>query len=192
MDNLEPQVLPTQAELKPTCFKCDIVDHIHTCKKCGNLHCHTHTSKISPLFCEDCFKEVTLTVEKYTKTEEDYDDVLDRVITRRNTCKVVRLDGPDYVWHLRWLQKATDEELAIIYEFFFFMMKFIENENDTRKVAKRAERVRTQVPLRTTTVKETKEKKVTKPKDLKAELLKQGLPEHVVNAMLAAMNTASK
>src|SRR5206468_2597977 len=90
-----------------TCRYCE-KEEVKQCMKCKRHFCVDHCSKISPNFCQDCFAEVTVIVDKYVKTSEEYDEKSDQVITHRSSARRIRLDGPDWVWYSTAIQLLSD------------------------------------------------------------------------------------
>lgn len=144
------------------------------CIKCKRLFCYVHASRVSPNICQDCFKSFSLIVDKFERRVEDYDEHNNSVLTRKESCKRLRFDGPDWVFYTGWIDTLTDDEMQIVWEFHFFIMKLIEHDNEVRKI-KHAAKIRNSgismgVSVTTTTEKRTK--KEAKPKDPRKELRK--------------------
>lgn len=158
------------------------------CQKCGKPFCHDHVSKISPIFCQDCFKEVVLIIERVTRTDTEYDYVQDEVVSIKSQSKRLRLDGPDWVWYSRAINLLNEEEFKVMWEFHRFVISLMEHVDATRKVAKNARLRDEKIILSVTSSTTTKTKRTAKPVTLREILTKQGLSEDVINAMLAAAN----
>lgn len=159
---------------------------IKQCFKCKRPFCATHAAKFSPNFCQDCFKNLQVVLDKYTRVTEDFDSITEQLITRRESCNQIKIDGPDYVFYTMWINQLNDEELKSVFEFHYFIVKLIEHENEIRIVKKKYNLKRTPVPLSVSTTTTTQIKKTTKPKDMRAELRKLGIPEATIDAMLSA------
>lgn len=180
-DEVSSEVLQ-KAEFCDYCGQPDV----HKCVKCQKKHCVEHTSKYSPNFCSECLKHLVVITDKYTKTEEEYDEVSDSTIRRRSTCDVIRMDGPDYVWHCQWIHLLNDEELGAAIEFHRHMVSMIETARDVRKVRKnealRREGVTVPSIKRTT---ETRVKKEVKQVDLVKKFIAMGMSENIAKQMAA-------
>ncbi len=169
------------------CSPSDNNDNLQTCAKCGSTYCSSHTAKFSPRFCKDCFSNISVIVDKYTRIKDDYDEVNDVVVSNKSSCTRIRLDGPDWVFYTQWVSQLNDDELRSVYEFHYFIVKLIEHDNDIRKVKKQDKLRNTKItPMSISTVKETKVKRETKPKDMQKELEKMGLPVATIKIMLQA------
>lgn len=173
------------------CTWCSAED-IRTCLKCNRHFCSLHSSSFSPAFCQECFKKLTLVIDKFTKVHEDYNPTTDAIVRKKEECDRLRLDGPDWVWFTKWVTKLTDDELAVVYEFHYFVLKIIETENEARKI-ERAHRIReksgvAKSVLSTEKTTEKKVRKTTKVVDLKSQFKKMFplLPEAAIDAMVAA------
>lgn len=192
-DNIIEGVLGGESKLQPlvTCSFCT-VEEIRNCRKCKRPFCTNHSHRFSPDFCQDCFKNLTVIADKFTRTTEEYDHQNDQVVTRRESCDRLRLDGPDYPFLTMWIDKLSDEELKSVYEFHYFVVKIIEHDNEVRKIGKQ-KKLRETPLIQTIRTTETKVRRETRPLDLGAELKKKfpGLPQHVIDSMVAASKGAS-
>lgn len=177
--------------LAPTLVTCSFCtkEQIRNCRQCKRPFCTDHSHRFSPDFCQDCFKNLSVIADRFTRTTEEYDHQRDEMVTRRESCDRLRLDGPDYPFLTMWIDKLTDEELKSVYEFHYFIVKIIEHDNEIRKIGKQ-KRLR-ETPVQITKTTETRVRKEAKPKDLGAELKKLGLPQAVIDAMIAASKGGS-
>jgi hypothetical protein len=173
-----------------TCFFCT-KEEVRKCRKCQRNFCTDHSHRYSPDFCQECFKNLSIIADKFIRTSEEYDHQNDQVVTRRETCDRLRLDGADYPFLTMWINKLTDEETQAVYEFHYFIVKLIEHDNEVRKIGKQA-KLR-QYPVQTVKTTEVKVRRETRPLDLAAELKKKfpGLPQHVIDSMVAASKGAT-
>jgi hypothetical protein len=184
---------PVEKKLNTCVFLCNEEITIN-CLKCKRPFCINHASRFSPNFCQDCFKALSLIVDKFERRVEDYDAVTDSVITRKETCKRLRLDGPDWVFYTAWIHKLTDEELQVVFEFHYFVVKLIETENEQRKIKNRTKLQGMPLPMGVSTTTETRTKRVAKPKDPLTELKRMfpGKSEAFYTQMLTTMNSAGE
>lgn len=159
-------------------------EKIKLCAKCNRPFCTLHSSRLTPILCQECFRGVSLVLDRFTRKTEDYDTALDTVITKTESCDRLRLDGPDWVWYTAWIHQLNDDELKIVFEFHYFVIKLIETANEQRKINKSQKLAATSIGVTKTT--ETKTKKVAKPVDMRKQLEKLGLPEAVIVSMLKA------
>ena len=177
-------------KLKQCVFDC-ISEETKECLKCHRNYCVIHSSRISPNFCQDCFKNLALIVDKFERRVEDYDALSDTVTTKKESCKRLRFDGPDWLFYTGWVDKLSDEDLQTVWEFHFFILKLIENHNEIRGARKRdaIKGVKVVGAFQTTTTTEKRVKKEVKPKDPLKELMKvfPGQTEDFYKNMLAVM-----
>lgn len=171
-----------------TCAFCTKED-VQKCLKCQRFFCPTHSCRVSPNFCQDCFKNLSVIIDKFTRTIEDYDHTTDSMVVKKESCTQLRLDGPDYVFYTKWINQLNDDELRSVFEFHYFITKLIEHENETRIIAKNKKKRETPYPISVTKTTETKTTKTTQQKDLRSELRKLKVPEAVIDAMIAAAQT---
>lgn len=119
----------------PSCHICGseiLVPEI--CGKCGRAYCDAHTSKIDTKFCQECMSQVTVIEDTFKRSEEEYDEDKDQVVTHTQECKVIKFSGPDWVWNSRKIRTMTDDELKTVLEYHRGMVYSIEQEITTRKV----------------------------------------------------------
>lgn len=173
------------------CFFCQKTES-KQCKKCQKYFCIEHASKITSNFCQDCFKDLTVISEKFTKTTEEYDAINDETYTETRVSRRIRMDGPDYVWHTQWIHLMNDAELSVAFEFHKFMVSLIETERDVRKVKKaqkesqESKEYTKAVGIKKTT--ETKVKKEMKSVDLVTKFIKMGMTKELAEQMAAIAN----
>jgi len=170
---LHPEEWP--ASLIKCVFDCSS-EETKSCLKCHRNYCILHSSRISSNFCQDCFKNLSLIVDKFERRVEDYDSVTDTVTTKKESCKRLKFDGPDWIFYTAWIDKLTDDELQTVWEFHFFVLKLIEQQNEIRG-AKRRDQLKSKSTqfmsgVQVTTTKETRTRKEVKPKDPLIELKK--------------------
>lgn len=159
------------------------------CIKCTRPFCPEHSSKISPNACKECFSEFAAVVEKYTRIDEEYNEKTDSVVSHKSTSRRIRLDGPDYVWYSLAIQRLTDEELALSFQFHRFMVSLLEHVTTVRIVKKSNELAK--MPSRglttSTTTEIRKTRKVKQQKSLREILTASGITDEVtLLKMLAA------
>lgn len=181
--------------LLDTCAFCED-SNTKKCIKCQKFYCILHSSRISSQLCQDCFKEVYVIIDKYTKITEDFDLETNERIEHGSSCGRIRMDGPDYVWHSVYIQQQTDPELSVSLEFHKHMVSLIEKVTDIRKVEGltklRGEKppvLQRETKTRTKTTKSLKQQK--SPRDI---LLATGIKESdpLFAMLLAQMEGATK
>jgi hypothetical protein len=162
---------------------------IRRCRKCNRPYCIMHTSRFSPNFCKECFSNLAVIESKFHRTFQDYDAKTDKLVVRKESCNKWFIDGPDWPFLELWIQELSDAELEILWNFHYFVMKFIEHENDTRKI----EQNRTLRELPTPRlITQTVTKKVTRlvqpetPETMRVKWEKMGLDKDTIDMMLAA------
>lgn len=180
--------------VKITCAFCvdgaESNPEVKACMKCTKPFCAEHASRISPNFCKDCFAELAVVIDKYTKVEEEYDEKSDSVVTHKQSCRRIRLDGPDFVWYSIAITLLTDEELKQVLEFHRYMVTLIESTSMIRTVkASQAlagqKQTRTITTSTTTEVKKTR--KVKTQKSLRDVLIASGITDPAtLDSMLKA------
>lgn len=145
------------------------------CFKCKRLFCYLHASRVSPNFCQDCFKAFSLLIDKFERRVDDYDEKTDSVLVRKESCKRLQFDGPDWVFYTAWIDTLNDEEAKTVWEFHFFILKLIEHDNETRKI-KQNKKIRDNggifMGANVTTTTSTRTTKTVKQKDPKKEMRK--------------------
>jgi hypothetical protein len=175
-------------------FNCS-EQNIQRCRKCNRPFCVMHASRFSPNFCQDCFKNVSIVEDKFSRTFDDYDVKNDKVVIRKESCTRWYIDGPDWPFLNLWIDNLSDDELRIIWNFHFFVMKTIEAENETRKIEKYRKLREAPVPrLMSQTIKTgkglrkvTSQKTPETPEEMRKRLTKMNLPANVIDMMVAQM-----
>ena len=165
-------------------FECPNVNY-RVCKKCDRRFCPRHASRVHPQFCQDCMKDVTLLIDKYVKTEEDFDLYSNQMVRHRSSCTRYQMNGPDYIFYSEAIKLLSDDELKTQYEFMNFLRSLIEAEQTTRKVRKLDELRNSPTPKvmsvkTTTTVKKTREAKSV---NYFQQFLKLGIPKDTARTM---------
>jgi hypothetical protein len=168
-----------------TCAFCAELE-TKTCERCNKLFCKNHVSKISPIFCIECFAQVTLIIDNLTKRDSEWDMFEDCLVERKSTARTLRLDGPDWVWYSAIINNLNEDEFKTMFEFHRFIISLMEHVNDIRKVEKNALLKGQKIVLGITQTTTTKTVRKAKQVSLEEVLRKQGLPEAVVQAMLKA------
>lgn len=179
----------TSTEIITCSFNCS-EQEVKRCRKCNRPYCILHTSRISPNFCKECFSQLEVIENKFSRTFDDYDVKKDQVILRKETCNRWYMDGPDWPFLNLWIDGLTDEELKMLWNFHYFIMKTIEHENDVRKIEKNRQLQSYKVPRlvsQTTTKKVAKVQTPETPEQLKTKWLKLGIPQATIDQMLQAM-----
>jgi len=156
---------------------------------CGRAFCPEHSSKISPNCCKDCFQQLAVVIDKYTKIDEEYSEKNDCVISHKHSCKRIRLDGPDFVWYSIAISRLTDEELEHVLQFHRYMVSLLESTTTIRTVKKSNALAGFKMPrLATSTTTEIKKtRKVKQTKSLREILIESGITdEGILTKMIAA------
>jgi hypothetical protein len=161
-------------------------NNVKTCIKCQKVFCSEHASHISPQFCKDCFSQVTVLIDKYTRTTEEYDEINDSVETHKTSARRIRLDGPDYVWYSAAIQLLTDDEIVTQLQFHKFMVSLLEHLDTVRTVKKSQELAKQKVPLSVRTTTETRQKKTVQKKSMRDILKASGVSGDLLEQMLKA------
>ncbi len=185
-------VLP--AVLPELCTWCPMEDmgtkELKHCIKCTRPFCPEHASAITPNCCKECFADFAYVIKEHTKTDVEYDEKTDSLITHRSSGQRINLMGPDYVWYSIWIQHLTDEELATSFQFHRFVISLLETTKDVRQVQRNqklaGEKFTSRITTSTTTeIKKTR--KVKQQKSLRDILIASGIKEGPqLEAMLAA------
>ena len=189
-DNLEKQ-----ERLKLCSFSCSEQD-TKICRKCQRQYCIMHASRFSPNLCQDCFKNVQVVLDKFSRTFE-YIGQNGQAHYKKESCNDWHMDGPDWPFMTLWINKMTDEELESIWMFHYFVVKTIEVENDLRKVNKRSQIANTYKPIgkaeqttgqmKVTTTKTTKTTMVVTAESIRQKLVKSGITdENMIQMMIKA------
>lgn len=194
VDSAEVTPEEPKAEILGICaFSNCTEQHTQTCRKCERHYCIMHANRFSPNFCMECFKNLSLIESKFTRTFEDFDIKRDKFVVHSESCTKYYMDGPDWPFLNAWIDSLNDEELRSVWNFHFFVMKTIEAENEVRRI-ENAQKLRNQPTPRlmsSTTKSVSNTTKVTKQADtaddVRKKLKKQGLPDILIDTMLAAM-----
>lgn len=172
-------------------------EQVTKCRKCDRLFCVMHSNKFSPNFCQSCFTNLAAIEEKFNRVFEDYDTKTDTVQIRKETHSKYYMDGMDWPFLGLWINKLSDDELRSWWIFHFSVMKLIEAENETRKVRKNQKLREQGIGLitgvktkTTTTVTRTTTKMSDTPEQVRAKLKKQGVPDNIIDMMIAQMKGA--
>lgn len=174
-----------------TCKYC-LEENVKKCLKCQSLFCSKHSASFSPNFCKDCFNNLAVVMSRFTRTTTEYDPVNDTVEKITSGCARIQLDGPDWIFYSDWIASLSDDDLAVIYEFHYFVLKLIEHDNEVRKVSRARKLASLPTPIGVVTTKTSSTKKEAKPKDMQKELEKLGMNADVIKAMLKAANIEYK
>lgn len=170
-------------------FNCSEQD-VKVCRKCNRAYCIMHANRFSPNFCKECFSNLALMEGKFTRTFEDYDEKLDKLVITKESCTKYYMDGPDWPFLTAWIDTLSDEELRSIWNFHFFVMKTIEAENETRKIEKYRKLREQPLPKAARLVTKSSTTKTTTPdtpESLRAKFKKLGLADVIIEQMIAAM-----
>lgn len=178
------QPLPENTSLR-ICKFCNSED-VRECLKCKSLFCAIHAARFSPNFCKDCLTNITAIWEKYNRSTTEYDPINDTLHVVTAGAKKLQLDGADWIFYSAWINELNDDEMQVIYEFHYFVLKLIEHHNEIRKVNKAKKLASAPTPVGIVTTKETKVKKTAEVKNMQAELEKLKLPVDTIKAMLLA------
>ena len=168
--------------------------NVKRCRKCNRPFCIIHCNHISPNFCKECFKDISIVSEKFKRTFDHISDNGQLYVRTEERMKYY-LDGPDWPFVTPWISSLSDTELEIIWVFHHYIMKLIEVENDTRHVQKNRTLRDTQVPRLIT---QTVTKKVTRlvqpdtPETMRVKWEKMGLDKDTIDMMVAAMTGGIK
>lgn len=169
-----------------TCKYC-LIDKVKTCLMCKSFFCSIHANNFSPNFCKDCLTNLSVVMSKFNKTTSEYDPVTDTIEKVSSGCERIQLDGPDWIFYSEWIQNLNDEDMKVIYEFHYFVLKLIEHDNETRIVKRKNKLASTKMPLSVVTTKTSTTKREAKPKDVQKELEKLGIPTDTIKTMLKTM-----
>jgi|SRR5580765_984776 len=161
-------------------------DKVKTCAKCKSYFCSAHAARFSPNFCKECLVNLTAVWEKFSKTTTEYDPVEDVLNTVTSGAKRLHVDGADWVFYSAWVDSLNDDELEMVYEFHYFVLKLIEHDNEIRKIKKARKLASAPTPIGVKTTKETKVKKTAEVVDMQERLEKMNLPADTIRAMLLA------
>jgi len=168
-----------------TCKYC-LSENIKKCLKCESLFCGIHAASFSPNFCKDCFGNLTAVMSRFVRTTTEYDPISNQVEKITASCDRIQLDGPDWVFYQDWLHNLNEEDLAVVYEFHYFVLKIIEHDNEVYKAKKKDKLSKVPTPIGVVTTKTSSVKREVKPKDMQKELEKLNLPVVTIKAMLFA------
>lgn len=116
-------------------FDCSSAE-VRECLKCHKRFCPLHTSRISLNFCKNCFNNLHLIIDKFERRTESYDEDTDTVVVKSESCKRMRWDGPGWLFTTLWVNQLTDDEFKTAWEFHYFVLKLIEQANESRNIKK--------------------------------------------------------
>jgi hypothetical protein len=68
------------------------------------------------------------------RTSVEYDMVNDELIPKVVPSRTLQIDGPDWVFMEAWMDKLPEEDWQEVYLFTYFVLKYMEYENEIRKV----------------------------------------------------------
>jgi len=175
------------------CDFCTETNLAMTCVHCGKGYCVLHSSRICSTFCQDCFSKLNLIVEKYVKVRDEFDPLIRQNIERRNVSLRLQLDGIDWVWYTTAINLLEEDEFFVQFEFHKFMVSLFEHiytiktvENRNKAVAKAAKTLRININPAVISLGGGTKTQATKIVDPAEILRKQGIPEALIQQMLAA------
>ena len=179
-----------QKSLTVCVFECSN-EETKECLKCKRHFCIFHSNRISPNFCQDCFKQISLIKDKFERRVEDYDLATDTVTVRKESCDRIKLDGPDWVFYTAWIDTLNDDELQGVFEFHFFILKMIETQNEMRgqKYKDKLKGIKFSVGMSVTTTTDKRTKREVKQEDPMKKLKKlfPGKTDDQLKAIMAIM-----
>jgi len=188
----EHDTVDNHTDLKLCSFNC-MEQNTKVCRKCNRQYCIMHASRFSPNLCQECFKNVQVVLDKFSRTFEHI-AANGQLYHTKETCDSWHIDGPDWPFLNLWINKMTDDELREIWMFHFFVIKTIEVENDLRKIAKRQQLANTNVPItkagqvtgqmKVTTTKTTKTTQVVTAESVRQKLIKSGITDSTILDMM--------
>lgn len=129
-------------------------------------------------------------MDTVSRTSTEYDMLDDELVMKVSQSKTLQLDGPDWIFYRTWIENLREEDWLEIYQFHYFVLKFMEYQNEVRKV-KRAKRIAA-APLSVKMTKDSKTKKVVAAVDMQTKFEQMGLSEVVIRAMLATQGIPYK
>lgn len=189
VDNNDEQ---NKIDFKQCAFNCSEQD-VKICRKCNKQYCILHASRFSPNLCQECFKNVQVVLDKFSRTFE-YIGQNGQAHYRKESCSDWHMDGPDWPFLSLWINKMTDEELEAIWMFHYFVIKTIEVENDIRKINRRKQIANTYPPIsrvgqttgqvKVTTTKTTKTTQVVTAESIRQRLIKSGITDNAIIEMM--------
>lgn len=132
----------------------------HVCSRCHRAFCEAHVSHLDPHFCVSCMSDVVLADTTYTRTDTEWREKTNELLSTMHTCRKLEFSGADWVWHTRWLHEISDEELKNNIELHRAMVYQLENELTTRIIKNHAKLAKVSIPgqarLATTTISQVK------------------------------------
>lgn len=167
----------------PTCKFC-LSEHVKLCLMCQSRFCVLHAAKFSPNFCKDCLSNLSAIIGTMSQTGTEYDMLDEELVIKVTQYKTLQLDGPDWIFYRQWIENLREEDWLEIYQFHYFVLKFMEYQNEVRKV-KRAKRIAS-APLSVKMVKQATTQKVVAPIDMQTQFEKMKIPTATIKAMLQA------
>lgn len=172
-----------------TCKYC-LNEQIRTCLMCKSRFCVLHAAKFSPNFCQDCLSNIGVIRNIVTRTSVEYDMIDDQILPKVIHAPTLQLDGPDWVFYQAWLAERTEEEWMDVYQFHYFILKYMEYENELRKV-KQTRRIQS-ATVGTRSPQTPRPRKIMSGPEVQASMEKAGFDATAIKAMMAAVGFTYK
>lgn len=133
------------AETIPVCPDCAVLDLnprteqtqiTKSCAKCGVAYCEHYSSDIDCRFCGNCMVDFKVINSVEIRTENHLNDEGAIVYSKRTRCKVLHLEGSDWLFTTNKISQLSDEDLDATIEYHRAIAGLMLSEREERRVEK--------------------------------------------------------
>lgn len=138
------------------CWLCDTTENIvGTCARCQKAYCQKDISRIDPIYCDECMRDVVIEETIITKVEGEWHEDTNTVTYDKFQSKLIKFRGIDWMFASKHIADLTDEELKPTLEYHRAFVYHLESEIVSRAINKRQQQVLPAGTKRIATVKQT-------------------------------------
>ena len=116
------------------CYLCDSPEIISKCARCRKPYCAKDSNKIDPQYCAECLKDVVIEDTTFERTDEDFDEKLNKTTYEKHSCREIVFHGIDWMFACNRIKDLPDEELKPIIEYHKAFVSQLEAEIINRSI----------------------------------------------------------
>ncbi len=134
------------ADVIPVCQQCAIEETktsilskdsiTKNCAKCGIAYCEHYSSDVDVRFCGNCMVDFKVTNSVEVRTEDHLNDEGKVVYSKRVHCKVLHLEGSDWLFTASKISTLSDTDLDATIEYHRAIAGLMLSEREERRVEK--------------------------------------------------------
>src|SRR5271157_4032250 len=111
------------------CYLCDNTELCEKpCLKCNNFYCKICSSRLDPLYCDECLSDVVIEEKTYIKNTIDWDHLKDKLIEDRRHSKIITFRGIDWMFVSKRIADMSEEEVKTFIRYHQAHVSILESE----------------------------------------------------------------